>query len=374
MLEDLIEKYTAKADKPVHFSLHLESEWVYADEEFLKEAIGNLVDNSIKYSGEEVDIQISSLRQDYNFYLIKVRDNGIGIPLKDQSRIFEKYERASAADRSRKGGASGFGLGLNYVFRVAEAHGGKVCVESIEGEYSEFFFFAEWGEEINIFKEEDDMIKLLLVEDDANLCYIIRGGLEDMIGGYEVMTASNGEEGLKIWKEQHLDIIISDIEMPVMDGYEMVRRIRETDGFIPIVFTSGRVSPKDVVKGYELGVNNYIKKPFLAEELDAHIGALLKMKRGMGAANESEIYRIGENYTFDAVHAVLKHSSCVQKTMTEREAKLLQMLCKKKNELVRRDIILSRLWDTEDDFLHHVVSMFLLLDLENCLLMMNGYR
>lgn len=194
------------------------------------------------------------------------------------------------------------------------------------------------------------MIKLLLVEDDANLCYIIRGGLEDMIGGYEVMTASNGEEGLKIWKEQHLDIIISDIEMPVMDGYEMVRRIRETDGFIPIVFTSGRVSPKDVVKGYELGVNNYIKKPFLAEELDAHIGALLKMKRGMGAANESEIYRIGENYTFDAVHAVLKHSSCVQKTMTEREAKLLQMLCKKKNELVRRDVILSRLWDTEDDF------------------------
>lgn len=99
------------------------------------------------------------------------------------------------------------------------------------------------------------MIKLLLVEDDANLCYIIRGGLEDMIGGYEVMTASNGEEGLKIWKEQHLDIIISDIEMPVMDGYEMVRRIRETDGFIPIVFTSGRVSPKDVVKGYEVPDN-----------------------------------------------------------------------------------------------------------------------
>ena len=121
------------------------------------------------------------------------------------------------------------------------------------------------------------MIKLLLVEDDANLCYIIRGGLEDMIGGYEVMTASNGEEGLKIWKEQHLDIIISDIEMPVMDGYEMVRRIRETDGFIPIVFTSGRVSPKDVVKGYELGVNNYIKKPFVAEELDAHIGALSRI-------------------------------------------------------------------------------------------------
>lgn len=194
------------------------------------------------------------------------------------------------------------------------------------------------------------MIKLLLVEDDANLCYIIRGGLEDMIGGYEVITASNGEEGLKMWKEQRPDIIVSDIEMPVMDGYEMVRRIRETDGFIPIVFTSGRVSPKDVVKGYELGVNNYIKKPFLAEELDAHIGALLKMKQGMRAANESEVYQIGENYVFDAVHAVLKRPSCAPKTITEREAKLLQMLCEKKNEVVRRDAILSKLWDTEDDF------------------------
>ena len=148
MLEDLIEKYTAKADKPVHFSLQLESEWVYADEEFLREAISNLIDNSIKYSGEEVDIQISSFCQADQSFLIKVRDNGMGIPLKDQSRIFEKYERASAADRSRKGGASGFGLGLNYVFRVAEAHGGKVSVESIEGEYSEFSLFLPGEEKV----------------------------------------------------------------------------------------------------------------------------------------------------------------------------------------------------------------------------------
>ena len=129
MLEDLIEKYTAKADKPVHFSLHLESEWVYADEEFLKEAIGNLVDNSIKYSGEEVDIQISSLRQDYNFYLIKVRDNGIGIPLKDQSRIFEKYERAfGCPTAARKGGASGFGTGFELCFPRGRGAWWKKCV------------------------------------------------------------------------------------------------------------------------------------------------------------------------------------------------------------------------------------------------------
>lgn len=108
----------------------------------------------------------------------------------------------------------------------------------------------------------EEIIKLLLVEDDANLCYIIQGGLEDMIGGYKVLTASNGEEGLAVWKAQQPDVIVADIEMPVMDGYEMVRRIREQDEHVLILFTSGRVSPKDVVKGYELGVNNYVKKPF----------------------------------------------------------------------------------------------------------------
>lgn len=138
MLDDLIEKFSAKADKPVHFSLALEAETVVADGEFLKEAISNLIDNAIKYSGASVAITISSFCKLDGAVVIKVKDNGFGIPLKDQSRIFEKYERASATERSRKGGASGFGLGLNYVFRVAEAHGGTVEVESIEGEYSEF--------------------------------------------------------------------------------------------------------------------------------------------------------------------------------------------------------------------------------------------
>lgn len=64
------------------------------------------------------------------------------------------------------------------------------------------------------------MIKLLLVEDDANLSYIVKSGLQDLIGGYEVVTAANGKEGLKAWEEFQPDIIISDIDMPVMDGYE----------------------------------------------------------------------------------------------------------------------------------------------------------
>ena len=119
------------------------------------------------------------------------------------------------------------------------------------------------------------MIKLLLVEDDPNLRYVVQCGLEDIIGGYEVQTAANGEEGLKVWETFRPDIIISDIDMPVMDGFEMVRRIRETDADTPILFASALTSPKDVKHGYELGVNNYVKKPFIADELDAHMKAVL---------------------------------------------------------------------------------------------------
>lgn len=147
MLEDLAEKYKAKAVKHIVYKWNLQADTVYADEEFLKEALSNLIDNAVKYSGDEVEITFSSGKFS-NEYYIKVHDTGFGIPLKDQSKIFEKYERASASGRSRYGGPAGFGLGLNYVLRVAEAHGGRVTLESIEGEYSEFTVYLPVEEDI----------------------------------------------------------------------------------------------------------------------------------------------------------------------------------------------------------------------------------
>lgn len=137
MIEDLIEKFTIKTEKTIHFTTDLKTEKVYADEEFLKEAISNLIDNAIKYSKESVKINISS-SSDANHDIINIYDNGIGIPQKDQKKIFEKFERASAIKQTRKGGPSGFGLGLNYVYQVMEAHEGRVYINCIEGEFSEF--------------------------------------------------------------------------------------------------------------------------------------------------------------------------------------------------------------------------------------------
>lgn len=192
------------------------------------------------------------------------------------------------------------------------------------------------------------MIKLLLVEDDANLSYIIQGGLEDMIGGYEVTIAGNGKIGLETYRQEQPDVIVADIEMPVMDGYEMVRRIRETDKEIPILFSSARVSPKDVVKGYELGVDNYVKKPYLPEELDAHVRALLRVRQGT-VKDEIQMYEIG-SYTLIPGQATLRHASGTSQLLTPKENGILELLFRKPGEVVRREVILDKFWNTEDDY------------------------
>jgi len=137
IIEDLIEKFDAKSRKTIKFITNFETEKVHAEFEYLKEAISNLIDNAIKYSHESVEIRISCSEENKHT-IIKVRDNGFGIDFKEQTKIFEKFERASALGRSRRGGATGFGLGLNYVQRVIEAHGGSVSLESIKDQFSEF--------------------------------------------------------------------------------------------------------------------------------------------------------------------------------------------------------------------------------------------
>ena len=191
-------------------------------------------------------------------------------------------------------------------------------------------------------------VKMLLVEDDENLAYMEKSSLEDIIGGYEVKTAVNGKEGLKVWRDFQPDVIVSDIDMPIMDGIEMVKRIREADGDTIILFTTGLTSPKDLKAGYAAGANNYVKKPFLPEELDAHIQSLMKLKQGRRSTNSSSTVKLGK-YLLDADHATLKNQEDgTEKMLTAREAKILELLAVNKNEVVRREAVLSRFWGVED--------------------------
>ena len=141
IVENLTVKFTAKAQKPVRFTVDLKAPAVYADKEYLEEVLSNLMDNAIKYSKPEgVDIRIrSELNEKYT--VVKVHDNGLGISEADQRTIFNKYERAAAGRKKNKNRPSGFGLGLNFVQQVMHAHEGKVFVTSIEGEFTEFALY-----------------------------------------------------------------------------------------------------------------------------------------------------------------------------------------------------------------------------------------
>ncbi len=141
VIEKLTAKFTAKAQKPVRFTLSLQTPSVYADKEYLEEVLSNLIDNAIKYSKESgVDIRISSESHE-KYTLVKIHDNGLGISEADQRTIFNKYERAAAGRKKDRKKASGFGLGLNFVQQVMNAHEGKVFVTSIEGDFTEFTLY-----------------------------------------------------------------------------------------------------------------------------------------------------------------------------------------------------------------------------------------
>ena len=137
MIEDVVDKYKAKSAKPIHIITRFGATSALADEEYLKEAISNLVDNATKYSKEEINIEISTLEDDRNVY-IKVFDEGIGIAKNELKTIFNRFERAAEHEKDARKTRGGFGIGLNYVLQVINAHGGKISVKSEKDKWSEF--------------------------------------------------------------------------------------------------------------------------------------------------------------------------------------------------------------------------------------------
>ena len=184
--------------------------------------------------------------------------------------------------------------------------------------------------------------KILLVEDDSTLSFIIQDALKRE--GFEVATASNGDSGLKTYQEFKPDIVIADVMMPKMDGFEMVRQLRLKAPSIPVLFLTARTSLEDVVKGFELGANDYIRKPFQILELIVRIKALLK--RFSGNKTEEEIINIGDasldfssqKLTFVDYKVELSHI----------EAVILYEMFSHPNEVVEAKTLMFRIWQNDD--------------------------
>jgi DNA-binding response OmpR family regulator len=137
---------------------------------------------------------------------------------------------------------------------------------------------------------------VLLVEDEKALSSIIADTLEDE--GFSILKTFDGDEGLRLFLNKRPDILIADVMMPKMDGFEMVEKIRKTDKITPILFLTARSSIEDLVSGFELGANDYLRKPFKMQELIVRVKALLN--RAIATKEPEIVFNIG-GYVFDSV-------------------------------------------------------------------------
>lgn len=196
-------------------------------------------------------------------------------------------------------------------------------------------------------------IKVLLVEDEATLAMIIQETLSTE--GFDVIIAHNGVEGLKMLQHTKPDILVVDIMMPEMDGFEMVRRIRKTDSCTPVLFLTARSAVSDVVEGFEIGGNDYLRKPFSMLELIVRIKSLVHHTTGAIQSPDKSggIVRIGK-YRLNTVNQTLTFDDTTEQ-LSHRESEVLRLLAVNMNEVVSSKDILLSLWG--DDSPYNVKSL-----------------
>lgn len=198
-----------------------------------------------------------------------------------------------------------------------------------------------------------EKIKVLLVEDEPTLAMIIKDTLDGK--EFEIILAGDGEEGLERYKETKPDVIVSDIMMPKMDGFTMVRRIRKTDTQIPVLFLSARSAANDVVEGFELGGNDYLKKPFGMAELIIRIKALAN--KITVRKEETNAFTLGR-YSFDSVTQTLLYCGDKQ-LLSNRESEILKRLCENKDQVLPMKDVLLELWGDDSFFNARSLHVFI---------------
>jgi two-component system, OmpR family, response regulator VicR len=197
------------------------------------------------------------------------------------------------------------------------------------------------------------MYKILLVEDELMLARIVTESLEDR--GFVMLHAANAEEAKKMLAEKKPDLLVLDVMMPGQDGFSLASALRQSGVSIPIIFLTAKNQTKDVVQGFDIGGNDYLRKPFSMEELIVRIKE--QLRRLPEAMPVEDVFNIGA-YVFDPVRQTLVHpDSAIQ--LSHREAEILKRLCIHRNKVLPRRDVLLELWGDDTFFNARSMDVFI---------------
>jgi len=203
-----------------------------------------------------------------------------------------------------------------------------------------------------------EKIKVLFAEDEESLAMIVKDTME--VRGYEVTWCKNGKEALESFITDKPNICIFDIMMPEMDGLNLAKEIRLTDKLVPIIFLTAKSQTTDILKGFEIGANDYLKKPFSIEELLVRIKSILDRDK-LFSPNAAEInskFVIGD-YLFNYRNQELYYSGELIQKLTSKENEILKMLCDNKNQILKRKVVLDKLWGDDGFFTARSMDVFI---------------
>jgi DNA-binding response OmpR family regulator len=199
-------------------------------------------------------------------------------------------------------------------------------------------------------------IRILLVEDDTNLGFLLVDFLES--DGFEVKLYKDGESGYKGFQISGFDLCIIDLMLPRMDGFTLAGKIKEADAEIPIIILSARSMREDKIKGFRIGIDDYITKPFDEEELLYRVKAILsRTRQSNNQAIKKSVFSIGK-YNFDPSNQLLKFNNQPQR-LTIKESQILGLLCNQINNLVKREEIMIMVWGESDYYTGRSLDVFI---------------
>jgi PAS domain S-box-containing protein len=299
LVESLCQLMSARAEeKGLSFSLDMSEGlgWVKGDPGRLRQILLNLIGNAIKFTekgGVKVKLDIPESKDDGLTVRFQVIDTGVGIASNALTTVFEPFAQADSSIARRFGGT---GLGLAIAKRLVEGLGGVISATSRPGEGSVFYFllsFERGGEDARDAGGVPERLENLsiLVVDDVEINRLVAGGLLEL-DGHRVGFASNGEEALAMLAQGNYDVMLLDLLMPGMDGYEVAKRVRTLPvshvSMVPILAMTANVHPADRERAEASGMNGFLPKPLNLKELRAVLAQVLAGGRAEGGATAPE--------------------------------------------------------------------------------------